>query len=101
MIHLSSQCFSHQTRIILKTFTFKLQLLILNLYLRNTFRSYHLIKSVDRPPCKNIFSHSGWCGALSPHTSFCISMFFPLDSTCSMELYFQTDSHVQTFCVDL
>src|SRR6218665_570690 len=62
--HLSCQCSSHQTSIVLKTF--KLQPLILNLYLRNTFRPDHLIKSVDRPPRKNIFSHSGRCDHVGP-----------------------------------
>jgi len=37
--------FPHQTKIVLNTLTFKLQPLILNLWLPNTFRSDHLIKS--------------------------------------------------------
>ena len=49
---------SQQTRIVLKTLTFKLQPMILNWYLRNTFRSDHLVKNV----ASLYISHRGGLG---------------------------------------
>ena len=88
--------FSHQTRIVLKTLTFKLQSLIMNRYFWNTFRSDHSLKSVD----SLYILHRGWFGILSPHFILYLNVFF-LDANCSIEPYLQTGSHAQTFCVDL
>ena len=60
--------FCHQTRIVLKTLSFKLQPLILNRCLPNTFRSDQFRQSID--------SHRGQFGVLSPHISFFILLFF-------------------------
>src|SRR6218665_3388352 len=53
---------SQQTRIVLKTLTLKLQPVILNLYLRNTFRSDHLVKNF----ASLYILHRGGFGILAP-----------------------------------
>jgi len=63
---------SQQTRIVLKTLTFKLQPMILNWYLRNTFRSDHLVKNV----ASLYISHRGGFGILAPTLIILIWMFF-------------------------
>src|SRR6218665_895031 len=77
--------FSHQTITVLKTLTFKLQPLILNRCLPNTFRSDHLFKSLD----SLYISRRGRFGVFSPHISFFILMFFLWTSIVLLKLPFK------------
>src|SRR6218665_1199966 len=74
--------FSRQTRIVLKTLSFKLQPLILNRCLPITFRTDQFRQSID-------FAQRPVWGFEPPHFIFYLTV-FPWDSNCATETSLQT-----------